>query len=97
MNIDRQIQGHLDAATNLALAELERLARKILAKHHNLDEFFMGMGEVVFSTKDGQNFWPEDRRYTKPVARFLFNWDRILYLTGHPMRFTATGPVVTEW
>lgn len=97
MNIDRQIQGHLDAATNLALAELERRARKILAEHPNLDEFVMGMGAAVFSTKDGQNFWPEDRRYTKPVERFLLDWDRSLHLTGHPMRFTATGKKITEW
>ena len=97
MNIDRQIQSHLDAAFNLALAELERRAHKVLAAHPNLDEFVMAMGGAFFTTNDDQNIGLEERRYMRPVARFLGDWDDALGLTGQPIRFTATGPAKTAW
>ncbi len=97
MTVNKEIETLLNRAGNLALAELERRARKILAAHPNLDEFIMGMGCAIFTTKEDENLGTEERAYMKPVERFLVRWDNELKLTGEPMRFTATGPVVTNW
>ena len=100
--MNKDISHHYDEACRLAIEEVERLARKILCKHRNLDEFVMAMGLAIFTEK-GKDFVRyggldlEDRAYFKPLERFLYEWDDYLKLTGAPMRFTADGPVITEW
>ncbi len=85
-------------AGKTALAEVERLARKILTKHANLDEFVMGMGTAFFTVKGSdENLGLEDRKYFKPLRDLIFNFDDTLGLTGEPMRFTATDKKVTNW
>ena len=92
----RAVQRHYLQAEDLALIEVERLARKILVEHSNLDEFVMGMGEAFFS--DGyENLAIDERAYMKPLRDFIGEWDDVLKLTGTPMRFTATGKKVTDW
>ena len=92
----KAIEKHYQQAVNLALAEVERLARKILAQHANLDEFVMAMGSVGFS--DGyEELAIDERAYMKPLRDFINEWDGVLKLTGTPMRFTATGKKVTDW
>jgi len=97
MTPNNLIQQHFDDAYQIGLVEVERLARKILAKHPNLDEFVMAMGSAFFTTKDDGNIHPFERAYMKPLDRFLTAWDDTLCLTGEPMRFTATGRKETAW
>ena len=94
---DKAIQLHYDEAVRLALTTVERMARKILRDHPNLDEFVMGMGRAMFTTNDKQNLGTEERAYMRPLDDFLTEWDRWLHLTGEPMRFTAHGPKITTW
>lgn len=87
-----------------ALKLIESRARKILAAHHNLDEFVMAMGGWLFTQRNGENKISDcdDRQYIPsyalPFARMMDAFDRLeLKVTGEPMRFTARGPVVREW
>jgi hypothetical protein len=91
---------------------VETLAREVLTKMPELDEFIMAMGTYFFTYKEGgENFDPieqymgKDYRYytrdanevVKPLNEFISEWDNRLHLTGHAMRFTVDGPVKTEW
>src|SRR5208337_3318365 len=78
MTPNNLIQQHFDDAYQIGLVEVERLARKILAKHPNLDEFVMAMGSAFFTTKDDGNVHPFERAYMKPLDRFLTAWDDTL-------------------
>ena len=96
-----QIKEHYSKACELASQKVERMARAILQKHGNLDEFIMGMGTWFFSIKDKR--YPNnhlsgiDRAYLKPLDNFISEWDDFLKITGEPMRFTAFGKRVTNW
>ncbi|OHD23502.1 MAG: hypothetical protein A2Y38_12120 [Spirochaetes bacterium GWB1_59_5] len=110
MKATREIEKHYTAAFNLTIVLIEERARKILNTHANLEEFVMAMGDAFFTRKigsrddsgfiveEGGNTIAEDSLgYLKPVTNIIAEWDSYLRLTGHPMRFTATGPVVTKW
>jgi hypothetical protein len=98
MRINKQIEFHFNKATELALAEVRRLARKILQEHACLDEFIMAMGMATFSVKgEVESLGTDERAYLRPLDEFLEVWDDELKLTGEPMRFTAYGPEINEW
>ena len=87
----------------MALTLIETRARKILAAHSNLDEFVMAMGGWLFTKKGSDdNISDVYREHIPSYARsFLEMMDEFndieLKVTGEPMRFTATGPVVRMW
>ena len=85
------------ALTRAVLNAIEKWARLILYKYPRLDEFVMGMGTCMFTTKAGETFWPPERRYTKALGIFIAECDEVLVITGVPMRFTATGRKITNW
>lgn len=97
MTIKKQIRDHLDEAGRLALAEVERMARELLAKHRELDEFVMAMGTVFFTLRNGNDVSLEERAYMKRLNQFICEFDGQLGLTGSPMRFKHNGPTITEW
>ena len=110
MNINKQIETHLDAARSIACNEVERMARKILTDHQNLDEFVMRMGAYFFTYKDESKAaihpynkyscgygYNDTFKYLKPLNDFIREWNSTLCLTGIPMRFTAKGPKTTNW
>ena len=95
-----------------ARGEIERLARAILRKKAQLHEFVMAMGTWFFTNHAGkvvehevEHYNPVStspyshtpRRWVAPLWEFIQEWDEDLHLTGDPMRFTAEGPVITEW
>ena len=79
-------------------------ARKILKAHKNLDEFVIAMGDWFFTLKE-----KDEEGFTKIVHnppkyideselfKFLYEWDRQLYLSGMGIRFRVDGPIVTNW
>lgn len=96
------LRDRFDRVVSDAVNEVERMARWMLLHHPVLDEFVMGMGTAFFTTAlPGNrvnlmhvgNVEPQ----WKPLADFFDEWDDTLKLTGHPMRFTATGEKVTKW
>lgn len=106
-----KLLGQMDA---IALKEVERLARKVLKEHPNLDEFIMCMGSYFFTYKDKTNkdhlsgyeqrvnkswqyYTVDSRAYLKPLNNFISKWNEVLKITGEPMRFTAEGPIITDW
>lgn len=92
----RELARLYDAAQKTALNMLEARARAILRKHRNLREFVMGMGGWGFWTTDDEPL-DNETGYLKPVRDLIEQWDDALGLTGTPLRFTADGPVMTEW
>lgn len=98
-----------EQASNRAEAILEREARKILRAHKRLDEFVMGMGGWFFTVKIGSKIngmiveeghstiLHEPPPYAEKLAEFITDCEKLFSITGTPMRFTANGPVVTEW
>ncbi len=94
----------------IALSKIEKIARRILKKNDNLNEFVMGMGMASFDDKEGEMMEMqtscldsngrrvyEDVPEFKELIDFLDEWDGIYSLTGETMRFTAEGPKKTEW
>lgn len=104
------IEKHYQKACELAEEKVEKLARKILLKNPELHEFVMAMGDWFFTLKaqpedeennaikEGEICWDvdSDPRFTE-ISNFIMEWDEYLKLTGIPMRFTATGPKITDW
>lgn len=102
MTTAKEVREHYDKASEAASAFVEQEARAILCKHRNLHEFVMGMGIWSFTTKNGDSHLPgfhTTPRYitNSRLAKFIFEWDSYLKITGEPMRFTADGPTVREW
>jgi len=97
-----KIDKHYKIATDTALIEVERLARKILKKNKSLHEFIMAMGSYFFTlTKDttwhiSSTDMDRDLDTYGDLVEFMDEWDD-LKLTGEAMRFTATGPKITNW
>ncbi len=106
------IDKYYNKASDLALKEVERLARQVLKDHPELDEFIMCMGSYFFTVKNSEenilpytekmniswNYYSEDTfPYLKPINDFIGKWDNYLKLTGEPMRFTAKGKIVKNW
>lgn len=87
----------------MALALIESKARKILSENPVLDEFVMAMGGWLFTRKYGRDdistvYRERIPSYAMPFTRMMDEFDALeLKVTGEPMRFTATGPVVREW
>jgi hypothetical protein len=96
--LKKQIQTHHDAAYKIAVAEYVRLVREALHRHPKLKEFINGMGSCFFIDRDnGDQIYPCDREYLKPIDNFLAEWDGVMKLTGDSMRFTATGRIARDW
>jgi hypothetical protein len=92
---------HYNKANELAINKIKYMARTILFKHNNLDEFVMGMGGWFFTDKSSciihssnSNICP---KYMTGLRNFISKWDTELKLTGTLMRFTAKGKVITGW
>lgn len=99
--INKDIEKHLKAMYDLALPEVERLARKCLSQNpKKLNEFVMCMGTFFFTDHAGEVYYDhvvEKLSGYKPIDDFICEWNGILKLTGEPMRFTATGIKITDW
>jgi hypothetical protein len=95
---NEKIQSCLDRADEMAMAEVERLARQVLERCPTLDEFVMGMGMVIFTLKDGGgSLYVFEVKAAKKLNDFLDQWDPILKLTGTPVRLTAEGKACSGW
>ena len=95
-NAMKVIQAHLDAASDLAINELERRARQVLKRSPKLS-FCMAMGSASFYW-DGEPMDDNDRAYFKPVFDLLDEFNSALSLTGYPMRIdSADAPITKVW
>lgn len=97
-----QIEALFNQAVAIGLKHVETIARDILKTHPELTEFTMAMGSYTFTESRPDNavgieLGGDERDFFKPLFDFMNDWDKYLKLTGSPMRFTADGPVVTEW
>jgi hypothetical protein len=105
--IEQEIQKHFDIANDLAVKEVERLARQVLKNNpKELLNFTMCMGSYFFSdTKDeiihtvvgdNEKFMEGLKGYNE-LVNFIMKWDEYFGLTGTPMTFTAEGEMITDW
>jgi hypothetical protein len=87
-----------DMACDKARIAVESMARAVLRARSDLGEFVMGMGTACFTSNlDKDTFSLEEIEEATDLEEFISEWDRRLRITGDPMRFTATGKIVTEW
>lgn len=102
-SVKQSIERDFERVVKAALDEVERLARLVLMHNAALEEFIMAMGGAFFTivTGDGvalsTSVPVEECVGADTLDSFLVDWDEFLHLTGHPMRFTATGEKVTKW
>lgn len=102
-SINSKLLFHYQRMDEIALKEVERLPRKILKQHKHLDYFLMAMGTyfVVDNKREIIDTWDgkgnPTYKYFKELNDFISEWDSILKLTGNPMKFTATGEIITDW
>lgn len=100
---EADVAHYYEKARKAALYIVENLARKALTENPDspYKEFVMSMGIASFSTVDGKDTtqWADFACLDAALELddFLGRWDSELYLTGEPMRFTATGPMVHNW
>lgn len=90
---EKMIEKYYMKAFNTAILLIEHRARLILKHHPELIEFIMGMGIYSWIDSNGNTIEVNFRS----IDKIIEEWDEYLHLTGNPMRFTATGPVVTDW
>jgi hypothetical protein len=93
-----EIQKQFDRIGDAVEAEVRRRARAVLRRCPELNEFVKAMGLWVFTDHEGDSLldFDGDPRFAA-VAEIICEWDHSLHLTGTPVRFTARGPVVTDW
>lgn len=95
-NVTRAIEDHIEAATDLALKEIEVSVRKVLKRSPKLS-FCMAMGSAGFYW-DNEPMQDDDRVYFKPVFDLIYQFDRYLKLTGCPMKIEAwDAPAIKDW
>lgn len=94
----RKIKQLHTEASEIASAEVIRIARKILRANADLKEFIMGMGVWSFSSHDGtHNILDNDEERLNELSDFIDEWDSEIHITGEPMRFTAFGKIIRNW
>ena len=96
---------HAKAAEAAARTEVDKIllelielrARAYMKDNPEVKEFVMAMGSATFN--DGKNcLYDSDLPPGSEAVFDLINkYDEDYHITGVPMRFTATGPVVTDW
>jgi hypothetical protein len=93
-----EMELHREKATEAALQEIERLARRMLKKYKYMDEFLMAMGGYFVTRKpDKEILYDLQNKEWKELESFIDEYDDELKLTGDAMRFTAEGPKITDW
>lgn len=90
----KNVEKLLDEAFDIAIAEVERLARKVLERPTYV-EFVMAMGTWVFVDKNGNHV--DDASCMKELTDFIDEWNDSLKLTGWPMRFKKDEQVNHDW
>ena len=100
----RKMEEHLAkqfaTSSNLTVAIIVKHARLILKEQPELREFCMGMGTWMFETWDGKLVDGYDLKQFPDLRTFddfMCRWDDTFKITGEPVRFTADGPLVTDW
>lgn len=82
----------IDQAIEIALKEVQRIARKELHSNKKLKRFTMYMGTYFFSDSDGPIFGYECQELDSFIDKYCD-----LHLTGCAMSFTKNGEVLTNW
>lgn len=107
MEINHQIQKHFDIANDLAIKEVERLARQVLRNNpKEVLNFTMAMGsyffsdnqdEIIHTVVGGNESFLKSLEGYNELKEFIAKWDEYFGLTGTPMTFTADGEMITNW
>lgn len=104
-NIDEQLNDLWEQADKIILTEVERLARNVLKKNPKTKEFINAMGSFFFTVKGNKNVHLNISTKEeilnliggKELFDFVYKHDQRFKITGEPMRFTETGPIITDW
>lgn len=109
MNADAIISQYIKLANEIALREVERLARKTMRDNPEIEEFCMAMGSASFSFSkehmespeyegDSFGYLDEEDPRVKAFYEFLNKWNDTFGINGTPMRIKgANGKLVTDW
>ena len=93
MSPAKQIDKWLEQATEIALAEIERRAKKLILQG-KADEFLMGNGTLRFYRKGepvrGKDGWSSPK-WQQTFNDFVAEYDRYLYLTVCPLSVYKDG------
>lgn len=94
----RILDSNIQICTDMAVIEVERLARRTMERNGRCTSFIMGMGSASFYDKHGTPIDYDEAKYLKPFYDFLDTYDRYLYLTGIPMKIEGhDGELIKDW
>lgn len=95
ININDKIAKLHSKAYDLAIQEVERLARKILSENPELDEFVME-GNYYFTYKNPDEIPSLDEPFLEELSEFMDKWDEDLNISNrHVTRFSLTeNPII---
>lgn len=92
------IQFHSSQIDLIAVRLIESEARRVLAEHpKSLNEFVMAMGSAFFTNRLGVVIPNGQLKYLKSIEDLIDELNGDHNICGIPMRFTATGPRITNW
>jgi len=109
MNASAIIAQYVKLANEIAIKEVERLARKTMRDNPEIEEFCMAMGSATFHLSkehmespeyEGDSFGhlDDDDPRAKEFYDFLEEWNDMFHINGFPMRIKgANGKLVTDW
>lgn len=93
----RILDSNLQLCTDMALIELERLARRTMERNGRCASFCMAMGMATFHDKNGEPI-EHGPKYLEEFYKFLDAYDSQLYLTGIPMKIEGhDGELIKDW
>lgn len=99
-----KLDAHEAEVYEIIIAEVIKLARFVLNNNRGLKEFIMAMGMFCITRRkvDWRHDYSEDYEFAKlkggkELFDMIVTHNERFKITGDPIRFTATGKIVTDW
>lgn len=91
----KKLDNAIEEVYEMALVELEKLARTVLRSNDKSHYFLMAMGTHYFMDINRNILY--DLPNQNKLDEFINEYNSFLGLTGVPMTFSVNGKIITDW